>query len=86
MKEEEGRRNVAMEAFQVADRSIQKHKKKLQEEEKERKYAAAALDNTEKQVESQRQLLCTSEDNLASSKTQIATLKKKLEEAEKTRA
>ena len=75
-----------MEAFQVVDRSIQEHKKKLQEEEKERKYAAAALDNTEKQVESQRQLLRTSEDNLASSKTQITALKKKLEEAEKTRA
>ena len=54
MKEEEGRRITAVEAFQVADRSILELKKKLQKEEKERKYAAATLENVEKQAESQR--------------------------------
>ena len=60
-------------------------KKKLQEEEKERKYAVAALENVEKQAENQRLLLCTVEDNLVSSRTEISTLKKKLEEVEKAR-
>lgn len=45
----------------------------------------AALESTEKQAESQRLLLRTTEDNLATSKTQIASLKKKLEEVEKAR-
>ncbi|XP_065626829.1 uncharacterized protein LOC136066439 [Quercus suber] len=86
MKEEEGRRIAAVEAFNVAEKSIQELKKKLQEEEKERKYAAAALENAEKQVKSQRQLLRNAEDQLASFKTQVATLKKKLEEVEKAKA
>jgi len=73
MKEEEGRRNAAMDAFHVAEKSIQELKKKLQEEERERKYAATSLENVEKQAKSQRLLLRTAKDNLASSKTQIAT-------------
>ena len=48
MKEEEGRRSAAVEAFQVADKSIQELKRKLQEEEKERKYAVASLESAEK--------------------------------------
>ena len=48
MKEEEGRRNVAVEAFSVAGKSNQELKKKLLEVEKERKYVAAALENAEK--------------------------------------
>nr|XP_023912918.1 uncharacterized protein LOC112024527 [Quercus suber] len=85
MKEEEGRRNTAMEAFQVAERSLQEMKKKLQEEESERKYAAAALENAERQAESQRLQLWGVEDQLATSRTQIAALKKKLEEVKKAR-
>ena len=85
MKEEEGRRNTAVEAFSVAKRSNQELKKKLLEVEKERKYVVAALESTKKQAESQRLLLRTTEDNLATSKTQIASLKKKLEEVEKAR-
>ena len=69
MKEEEGRHNVAVEAFGVAEKSNQDLKKKLLEVEKEKKYAAAALDSAEKQAKSQRLLLCTLEDNLATSKT-----------------
>ena len=62
MKEEEGRRIATIEAFQLANKSLQEHKKKLQEEEKERKYAATALQNVEKQVESQRLQLRNAED------------------------
>ena len=54
MKEEEGKRNTTMEAFQVAEKSLQEMKKKLHEEKIERKYAAAALENAEKQAEKQR--------------------------------
>ena len=57
-----------VEAFNVAKRSIQELKKKLLEEEKERKSAAATLDNAEKQVEGQRVLLRNAEDQLAISK------------------
>ena len=52
MKEEEGRRITAVDAFHVAEKSNKVLKAKLAEEEKERKYAAAALENVEKQVES----------------------------------
>ena len=69
MKEEEGRRNAAVEAFGVAEKRNQELKKKLLEVEKEKKYAAAALESAEKQAKSQRLLLRTSEDNLATSKT-----------------
>lgn len=60
-------------------------KAKLAESEKERKYAATALDNVEKQAKSQRLLLRNAEDQLATSKKQITALKKKLEEAEKAK-
>ena len=69
MKEEEGRHNAAVEAFGVAEKRNQELKKKLLEVEKEKKYAAAALESAEKQAKSQRLLLRTSEDNLATSKT-----------------
>ena len=54
MKEEEGQRNAAVEAFQVAKKSLKETKKKLLEEEKERKSAATALESVEKQAETQR--------------------------------
>ena len=62
MKEEEGRRNAVMEAFQVAEKSLKEMKKKLLEEEKERKYAAAALEIAEKQAKTQRLQLRGVED------------------------
>ena len=86
MIEEEGRCTAVVESFQVAEKSMQELKKKLQEEEKERKYAAAALENVEKQAETQRLQLRGVEDQLAASKTQITAMKKKLEEVEKARA
>ena len=85
MKEEEGRCNATVEAFNVAERSIQELKKKLIKKERERKSATSTLDNVEKQAKSQRILLHTAEDQLATSKTQITALKKKLEEAEKAK-
>ena len=85
MKEEEGKCNTVVEAFQVAEKSLQETKKKLQKEQNERKYAVAALENAEKQAEKQRLQLRGVEDQLATTKTKVATLKKKLKEAEKAK-
>ena len=74
-----------MDAFHVAEKSNKDLKAKMVEEEKERKYVAAALNNVKKQVESQRLLLRSAEDQLAASKEQITALKKKLEEVKKAR-
>ena len=68
MKEEEGRRNATVEAFNVAEKSIQELKSRLLEEERERKSVAAALNSAERQAEGQRVLLRNTEDQLASSK------------------
>ena len=62
MKEEEGRRITAVEAFLVAEKSVKELKTRLQEEEKERKSTTTALDTAERQAESQRLLLCNAED------------------------
>ena len=62
MKEEERKCNATVEAFNVVEKSNQELKKKLVEEERERKSAAAGLESVEKQVESQRVLLCNTED------------------------
>ena len=48
MKEEEGRRIVAVDAFHVAEKSNKDLKAKLAKEERERKYAAATLENVKK--------------------------------------
>ena len=85
MKEEKGRRRATVDAFHVAEKSIQELKAKLTEEERERKSAAAALDSAERQPEGQRVLLRNAEDQLAASKEQILTLKKKLEEVQKAK-
>ena len=45
---EEGWCNASVEAFQVAEKSLKETKKKLLEEEKERKSAVAALESAEK--------------------------------------
>lgn len=49
MKEEEGKRHAAVEAFSVAKKSIQDLKNKLLEEERERKSVVSALDSAERQ-------------------------------------
>ena len=85
-KKEEGGRIAAVEAFQVAEKSNKYLKSKLTKEEKERNFVAAAPQNTEKQAKNQRLLLRSAEDQLATCKEQITTLKKKLEEVEKAKA
>ena len=62
MKEEEGRRIVAVDTFHVAEKSNKELKTRLQEKEKDRKNATVALDTVERQVKSQRLLLHNSED------------------------
>ena len=85
MKDEEGKCHATVEAFSVVEKSIQDLKNKLLEEERERKSATSALDNAERQAESQRVLRRNAEDQLSASKAQITTLKKKLEETKKAR-
>ena len=85
MKEEEGRRNATMKAFNVVEKRINEMKNKMAEVKRDKKSVETALDNAERQAEGQRVLLCQAEDQLATSKGQIITLKKKLEEAEKAR-
>ena len=51
MKEEEGKRIAAVDAFQVAEKSNKDLKAKLAKEQKERKFAVTALENVEKQAE-----------------------------------
>ena len=57
-----------MDAFHVTKKSNKDLKAKLAEEEKQRKYVMATLNNVEKQAESQRLLLRSAEDQLAASK------------------
>ena len=85
MKEKEGRCNATVEAFNVAEKSIQELKCKLLEEGRERKSVAATLDSAKRQAEGKQVLLNNAEDQLVASKAQIVSLKKKLEEAEKAR-
>ena len=85
MKEEEGRRNADVEAFNLAKKRISEMKNKLSKVERDKKSAKAALDNAKRQAEGQRVLLRQAENQLATSKGQITALKKKLEEVEKER-
>ena len=82
---EEGGRIATIDAFHVAEKSVQDLKAKLIKEERERKSVAAALDSVERKAEGQRVLLRNAEDQLAASKKQILTLKKKLEEVQKAK-
>ena len=75
MKEEEGRQIAAVDAFHMAEKSIQELKSKLIKEESERKSAAAAMDSAARQAEGQQVLLCNNEDQLAITKEQIIALK-----------
>ena len=62
MKEEEGRRNVVVEAFNVAEKRIQELKSKLLEEERERKSVVVAFDSAKRQFKGQRVLLYNAKD------------------------
>ena len=81
MKEVEGRRIAAVEAFTLAKQRIKDFNTKLIEANRDKKSAKAALEGAERQAESQRQQLCHTEDQLTLAKEQIGALKKKLEKA-----
>jgi len=70
-----------VQSLNIADQSNVDLRKKLANEEHARKSADSALGSTERQAEDQRQRLRKANDQLASSKEQIAALKKKLDEA-----
>ena len=57
MKEEEGRSNAAVEAFNLVEKRINDMNNKLFEVEKDKRSAEAALDSAERQVEGQQVLL-----------------------------
>ena len=69
---------MAMEAFHVAKKSNQELKRDI-------KSVEAALDSAKRQAKGQQVLLHQAEDQLATSKEQTITLKKKLEEVEKAK-
>ena len=85
MKEEEGRRIVAVDAFHVAEKSNQELKSKLTEVERGKRSVEAALDSAKRQAEGQKVLIRQVKDQLATSKEQINALKKKLKEVEKAK-
>ena len=76
MKEEEGR-IAAIKAFTLAEQRV-KDLNTLTEAIREKKNAKTALEGAEWQVETQRQQLRLTEDQLSVSKKQIGTLKRKL--------
>ena len=57
MKEEEGKRIAAMDAFNVAKKRIQELKNKLTKAERDKNSAEAALEGAERQAEGQRRQL-----------------------------
>ena len=62
MKEEEGRHNAAVEAFNLAEKRINEMKNKLSEVERDKKSVEAALGSVERQAKGQQVLLCQAED------------------------
>ena len=85
MKDEEARRIAAVEAFKVADKREKETDTKLIEAKRNWKSAEAAMDNIERQAETQCKQLCLTEDELTTAQDQIKLLKKKLKDAEKAK-
>ena len=92
MKDEEGRRTAAVEAFKVAEKRLKESdaklkgsKAKLIEVEKGRRSAEATVDNAKRQAETQCKQLRITEDELAAAREQIKLLNKKLEDAKKAK-
>ena len=85
MKEEEKRRIMAVDAFNVVEKKIQELTTKLNEADRDKKSTKAALQGAERQVESQCKQLCQVEDQLFVAKRLITGLKKKLEKAKKAK-
>ena len=74
-----------MQTLAVAENSNVDLKKKLTAKEQARKSVDSALEGAERQAKSQRKLACETNDQLATSKEQLAALKKQLEEAQRLR-
>ena len=74
-------RVTAMQTLTIAENCNADLRKRLTVEEQARKSTDAALKGAERQAESQRKLARETNDQLATSKEQLAALKKQLEEA-----
>ena len=74
-----------MQTLNVAEQSNAELKKKLANEEHARKSADSALEGVQRQAENQRKLVHEANDQLATSKEQLVTLRKQLEEAQRLR-
>ena len=85
MKDEEGTRVAAVEAFNVAEKRVKELNAKLLEAEREWKSAEVALEGAERQAETPHKQLRQVKDELAAAKEQIKLLKKKLEDVEKAK-
>ena len=85
MKEDEGRRIAVVKAFEIAEKKSQDLNAKLLEAERDKKSIEAALDVVERQAETQCKLLRQAKYDLATARSQIKVLTKKLEEAEKAK-
>lgn len=68
MKDEKARRIATMDAFTLAEKRIQNLNTKLIEADREKKSTEVALQGAERQVKSQCQQLCQTEDQLAATK------------------
>ena len=78
-------RAIVVQTLAITKNSNTDLKKKLNAEEQAQKNADSALEDTERQAESQRKLAREANDQLAASKEQLAALKKQLEEAQRLR-
>lgn len=78
MKEEEGWRIAAVEAFTLAKQRIKDLNVKLTKANRDKKSAEVALLGAKRQAADQRQQLRKTEDQLTVAKEQIEALKKKL--------
>ena len=80
LDDERNRRVATVESFNIANQSNKDLRKKLKEEEQVRRSTDSALEGAQKQAENQMLLLRDAKEQLASSKEQITSLRKKLEE------
>ena len=67
---------ATVESFNIANQSNKDLRKKLKEEEQARRSTDSALEGAQKQAENQMLLLRDAKEQLASSKEQIASLRK----------
>ena len=76
LDDERKRRAAAVQTLAITENSNTDLKKKLTTEERARKSADVALEGAKRQAESQRKLAREANDQLATSKEQVAALKK----------